>query len=135
MSLRKISVALGATLATLLLVAGPVLASVGNQNSNLTVELTISPTTATAGDTITGAGLITNNTNKTNRVVAKVNIVSPTGVTTTYTEKYILGPKGTVPKTVTYTVPVDAEKGLYTITLSATDKKGTSLATEYLTIQ
>ena len=135
MSLKRIFV--GSTVAVLgfALAASTALASVGNQNPNLTVQLTITPTVVTAPGQVTGYGTITNNTSKTNRVVAKVVIVSPSGVTTTYTEKYVIGGGQTVSETIPYEVAADAEKGVYTITLSATDKAGTSSATERLTVQ
>ena len=134
MSLRRIFKGCVAAVLGLALASSTVFAAVGNQNPNLTVQLTLDPTVITAPATVTGTGLITNNTTKTNRVVAKVTIVSPSGTTSTYTEKYVLGPGETVTETVVYEVLADAKKGVYTITLSATDKKGASSATEYLTV-
>ena len=133
--LKRILTATGTAVATLSLVALPVLAAVGTQNPNLTVQLTLNPTVVTAPGQVTGVGTITNNTNRTNRVVAKVDVVSPSGVTSTYTEKYTIAAGGTVTETVVYNVLADAQKGVYTITLSTTDKKGSSWATEYLTVQ
>lgn len=114
----------------------PALASIGNQNPNLTVQLTITPTIITSPNQVTASASITNNTKKTDRVTANVEIVSPKGTATTYTEKYTIQAGKTVSKTVIYTVAADAEKGLYKITLLATDKTGsTSWATEYLTVE
>lgn len=135
MSLRRIFVGTAAAVLGLALATSTVFAAVGNQNPNLTVQLTLDPTVITAPATVTGNGSITNNTTKTNKVVAKVTIVSPSGVTSTYIEKYVLAPGETVSETVIYEVAADAEKGTYTVTLSATDKAGTSSATEYLTVQ
>lgn len=135
MNFKRLVTSASIAATTLAFAALPVLAAVGQENPNLTVQLTIVPTVVTAPAQVTATGTITNNTNKTNRVVAKVSVVSPSGVTSTYTEKYILGPGQTVSETITYTVPADAEKGTYIVTLSATDKKGTSHATEYVTVQ
>lgn len=135
MSLRKIVVGATAAILGLALAASTVFAAIGNQNPNLTVQLTLDPTVIIAPATVTGNGSITNNTTKTERVVAKVTIVSPSGVTSTYIEKYVISPGQTVTETVVYEVAADAQKGVYTVTLSATDKAGTSSATEYLTVQ
>lgn len=124
-----------ATAAALALAGSTVLAAVGNQNPNLTVQLTLSPTVITAPTQVTASTSITNNTNKTNRVVAELEVTSPSGVTASYYQKYTLAAGQTVSQTLVYTVPANAEKGTYTVTLSATDKKGTSSATEYLTVQ
>lgn len=135
MIIKRIMVS-GTTAATaLLLAAFPVLATVGTQNPNLTVQLNLEPQVITAPGQVTAVGSITNNTTKTNRVTAKVKVTSPSAVTTTYPEKYIISPGATVSETIVYSVPTTAEKGVYTITLSATDKAGTSSATEYLTVQ
>lgn len=135
MGFKRIITSSVTSAAALALFASTALAAVGTQNPNLTVSLTLSPTTVTIGDTITGTGSVINNTNKTARVQTKVEITSPSGVVSTYTEKYVLGPGQTVTETVTYTPPADAQLGTYTVTLSATDKKGTSHATEYVTVQ
>ena len=132
---KRILVSGTTTIAALTVMASTVLAAVGTQNPNLTVSLTLDPTVVTAPGQVTGVGTITNNTNKTNRVVAKVDVVSPSQVTSTYTEKYILTAGQTVTETVVVNVSADSEKGTYTVTLSATDKKGTSWATEYVTVQ
>lgn len=133
--LKRTLTQIGIAAATLAFAAMPVFAAVGNQNSNLTVELTLDPTVVTAPGQVTGVGKVTNNSNKTSRVTAKVVIVSPSGVTSTYTEKYVISSGASVTETVVYDVPAEAEKGVYSVTLSATDKAGTSSATEYLTVQ
>lgn len=134
MNYKQVLTTIGTVASILGLAALPVFASVGTQNPNLTVQLTLNPTVVTAPGQVTGIGTITNNTNRTNRVVAKVDVVSPSGVTSTYTEKYVIQAGATVTETVVYDVPANAEKGVYSITLSATDKKGTSSAGEYLTV-
>ena len=126
----------GATAATILaLAAFPALAAVGNQNPNLTVQLNLNPTVVTAPNQVTATGSITNNTRKTDRVTAEVEITSPSGAASSYYQKYTIGAGQTVSQTNVYSVSADAERGTYTIVLSATDKAGTSSATEYLTVQ
>lgn len=135
MILRRLFISCVLAVFTLAPTFTQVLAAAGNQNPNLTVQLTITPTIITAPGQVTASASITNNMNKTNRVIARVEIVSPKGTATTYTEKYTIQAGKTVSKTESYTVSADAEKGVYTITLLATDKTGTSWATEYLTVE
>lgn len=122
-------------ISTLAFSAFPVFAAVGNQNPQLTVQLTINPTVVTAPGQVTTTASITNNTGKTQRVNAEVEIVSPSGFVSEYYKNYTIAAGQTVSQTQTYAIGADAEKGVYTITLSAKNKNGTSSATEYLTVQ
>ena len=135
MVLRRFLTAGATAAATLALTAIPVFAAVGNQNPNLTVQLSLNPTVVTAPGQVTATASITNNTGKTDRVTAEVEIISPSGAISSYYQKYKIGPGGTVSQTLVYPVPASAEKGIYTVTLSATDRSGTSSATEYLTVE
>ena len=136
MILRKFLASSATALVTLAAVAVPVLAAIGNQNPNLTVELTLNPAVVTAGDEVTVYAAITNNTKKTKKVVAELEVTSPSGVTDSYYEKYVIRGGKTVSETILYTVPADAEAGVYTVTLYASEKKGgASWATEYVTVQ
>ena len=135
MTIRRLFISCVLAVFTLTLIFTQAFAAVGNQNPNLTVQLTITPTIVTAPSQITASASITNNANKTRHVVAKVEIVSPGGTATTYTENYTIRAGKTVSETVIYTVAADAEKGVYTITLLATDKAGASWATEYLIVE
>lgn len=135
MILKRILASGTTAIAVLGLTAFPVLAAVGNQNPNLTVQLTLNPTVVTAPGQVTATASIINNTGKTDRVTAEVEITSPSQVKSSYYQKYTIGAGGTVSQTLVYQVPANAEKGVYTVTLSATDRAGTSSATEYLTVQ
>lgn len=125
----------GATaLATLALVALPAFAAIGTQNPDLTVALTITPTVVRTGDEVTIYKAVTNNTKKTLRVVTEFKVTSPSGIVDSSSKSLIMRPGQTV-STTEPAIVIATEKGTYTVTYSATDRNGTSWATEYLTIE
>ena len=135
MSLRRIFAGGTAAILGLALAASTVFAAVGNQNPNLTVQLTLNPTVVTAPGKATAYAAITNNTSKTNNVAAEIEVTAPSGATVSYYKTLAIKAGKTVSYSVTYRVPYFAEKGVYTVILSGTDTAGTSSATEYLTVQ
>lgn len=135
MSYKKILALTSTILIIFALVTTIVSAVIGNQNPNLKVELNVNPTIVKAGDSVTIYTAITNNLNKPDKVVSELEVQSPSGVLQSYYKTYYIGTGQKVSASVVYIFPSNMEKGVYTVTLSATDKQGASWATEYVTVQ
>jgi uncharacterized membrane protein len=81
-------------------------------------SLGVTPTTTTAGSTVTVFGSITNTSSKSLKVTVNYDVVGPCNYTDTYTVKITLRPGETRTSSNSYTVPACA--GDYTITATAT---------------
>jgi hypothetical protein len=106
----------------------------GSQNPQLTVWVSLQsdgedPDRATAGDQVTAAYSVTNNGNS--RKVVRITgvVVTPSGQRFTQTERRPLEAKETYSFSYTYAVDPAFEKGVYRLTIRATNPAGTSRAT------
>jgi len=82
------------------------------------ISLGVTPTTASAGSTVTVFGSITNTSSKSEKVTINYDVVGPCNYTDSYSLKVTLKPGETRTASNSYTVPACA--GDYTITATAT---------------
>jgi hypothetical protein len=82
------------------------------------LSLGVSPTTVSAGGTVTVFGSITNTSSKSEKVTINYDVVGPCNYTDNYTVKVTLRPGETRTASTSYTVPACA--GDYTVTATAT---------------
>jgi len=81
------------------------------------LSLGVSPTTVSAGGTVTVFGSITSTSSKSEKVTVNYDIVGPCNYTDTYSVKVTLRPGETRTATTSYTLPACA--GDYTVTATA----------------
>ena len=111
----------------------------GTQNPDLTVSVSYTsnganPDQATVGDTVTLSASVTNNTARKLSVQLTAQVVAPGVQYTTPAVSVTLQPGQTLTQTASFTVESFLPKGTYSLTLSASDKNGTSSATGSITI-
>ena len=82
------------------------------------LSLGVTPTTVSAGGTVTVFGSITNTSSKTEKVTVTYDVVGPCNYTDTYSVKLTLNAGETRTSSNSYTVPACA--GDYTVTATAT---------------
>jgi hypothetical protein len=82
------------------------------------LSLGVTPTTVSAGSTVTVFGSITNTSSKSEKVTINYDVVGPCNYTDTYSVKVTLRPGETRTASNSYTAPACA--GDYTITATAT---------------
>ena len=82
------------------------------------ISLGVTPTTASAGSTVTVFGSITNTSSKSEKVTITYDVVGPCNYTDTYTVKVTLKAGETRTSSNSYTLPACA--GDYTVTATAT---------------
>ena len=113
---------------------------VGTQNPQFTVRASaasdgIDPDRATVGDTVTVTGSATNNTAVARTPRVTVVLEDPQGRTIfTASERVRIAPHQTARRSFSYVVDPGYPKGVYELTVSATNAKGTSSATAELEI-
>jgi uncharacterized protein YfaS (alpha-2-macroglobulin family) len=113
--------------------------AVGTQNPQLTVRASATsdgadPDRATLGDTVTVASSVKNNTAKARSVTLTYALEDPTGRSQTHTETVRIGAHNTLSRSFSYVVDPSYPKGVYELTASATNSRGTSRATATLEI-
>jgi uncharacterized protein YfaS (alpha-2-macroglobulin family) len=113
--------------------------AVGSQNPQLTVRASATsngadPDRATLGDTVTVARSVTNNTAKARSVSITYTLEDPMGRSQTHTETARIGAHKTLSRSFSYIVDASYPKGVYELTVSATNSRGTSSATATLEI-
>jgi uncharacterized protein YfaS (alpha-2-macroglobulin family) len=113
--------------------------AVGSQNPQLTVRASATsdgsdPDRATLGDTVSVASSVKNNTARARSVTITNTLEDPTGRSQTHTETVRIGAHTTFSRSFSYIVDPSYPKGLYELTVSATNSRGTSIATATLEI-
>lgn len=128
MTNRLLVVALAAPL---LACTGTALAdsATGTQNPALTVTVSLSPDTVSAGDTITETKTVKNNTTHPLEILLVKTLKTPKGEVFRDTLKDRIGAGKTQTSTHTFKVGNKLKAGDYKITFTAADKKGKSTAT------
>ena len=116
MGMERFSFKWLAALAVLSILSVAVLAQTAGPSAQLSVGVT--PTTVSAGGTVTVFGSITNTSSKSEKVTIDYDVVGPCNFTDTYTVKVTLRPGETRTASSSYTVP--ACPGDYTVTATAT---------------
>jgi len=100
--------------------------------SDLSVQLAVSPPQATTGQTITVTESVTNTSaNKQNATLTNT-LQGPTSGS--QSQHINLDPGQTYTQTRTYAVDATTPRGVYTLTVAATDKSGTATASATYTI-
>jgi hypothetical protein len=131
--------------AALTLLAGPAFATsgTGTQNPDLTVAVSLSNSgggadgdvdTATAGELVTVAGALTNNTSRSQYVTVRLTLAGPDGFTVSYAVPVFVGAHQTAK--VSFDLPVQDyyPTGAYDLTAAASNRNGTSSATASIEI-
>jgi len=113
--------------------------ALGSQNPQLTVRASVTsdgadPDRATVGDTVIVTRSVTNNTARARSVTLTYALVNPTGRSQTHTETVRIGAHKTFSRSFSYIVDPSYPKGVYELTVSATNGRGTSSATASLEI-
>jgi uncharacterized protein YfaS (alpha-2-macroglobulin family) len=128
-------VALGAILVLSLADVGAALATTdtASQNPDLQVSVSLSPEVAWVGDTVTLDLAVTNTTWDFQKVDVGLRLVIPGGQHFDASFSIYLAPKQALTPTIRYTVNEYFPKGLYSVTLSASNARGTSSATDTIT--
>ena len=113
--------------------------AVASQNPQLTVRASVTsdgadPDRATLGDTVTVASSVKNNTARARSVTITYTLEDPTGRSQTHMETVRIGAHETFSRSFSYIVDANYPKGVYELTVSATNSKGTSSATATLEI-
>jgi uncharacterized protein (DUF58 family) len=96
------------------------------------LSLGVTPTTVSAGASVTVFGSITNTSNKSEKVTITYDVVGPCNFTDTYTVEVSLRAGETRTSSNSYTAPACA--GDYIITATATTSRGTVLDVESVTV-
>ena len=113
--------------------------AVGSQNPQLTVRASAAsdgtdPDRATVGDTVTIASSVKNNTARARTVTITYTLEDPTGRFQTLSETVRIGAHKTFSRSFSYVVDPSYPKGVYDLTVSAKNSRGTSSATAALEI-
>src|SRR5215212_3315718 len=113
--------------------------AVGSQNPQLTVRASAAsdgadPDRATVGDTVTIASSVRNNTARARSVTITYTLEDPTGRSQTLSETVRIGARKTFSRSFSYVVDPSYPKGVYDLTVSAKNSRGTSSATAALEI-
>lgn len=114
-------------------------AGTGTQNPDLTVAVSLTsnganPNQATVGNTVTVQVSVKNNTARSLTFQLKTRIVFPGFDYTTPAVSVTLKADQTLSQTANFTVEDFIPKGTYSLTLSTSDRNGTSSATGSITI-
>jgi uncharacterized protein YfaS (alpha-2-macroglobulin family) len=113
--------------------------AVGSQNPQLTVRASAAsdgtdPDRATVGDTVTIASSVKNNTARARTVTITYTLEDPTGRFQTLSETVRIGAHKTFSRSFSYVVDPSYQKGVYELTVSATNSRGSSSAKATLEI-
>jgi len=113
--------------------------AVGSQNPQLTVRASAAsdgtdPDRATVGDTVTIASSVKNNTARAHIVTITYTLEDPTGRFQTLSETVRIGAHKTFSRSFSYVVDPSYPKGVYELTVSATNSRGSSSAKATLEI-
>jgi uncharacterized protein YfaS (alpha-2-macroglobulin family) len=113
--------------------------AVGSQNPQLTVRASAAsdgtdPDRATVGDTVTIASSVKNNTARARTVTITYTLEDPTGRFQTLSETVRIGAHKTFSRSFSYVVDPSYAKGVYELTVSATNSRGSSSAKATLEI-
>jgi hypothetical protein len=113
--------------------------AVGTQNPQLTVRASATsdgadPDRATVGDTVTVASSVRNNTASARSVSITYTLKDPTGHSESLSETVRIGAHKTFSHSFSYVVDPSIPKGVYHLTVSAKNGRGTSSATASLEI-
>lgn len=100
--------------------------------SDLSVQLAVNPQQATTGQTITVTESVTNTSANKQNVALTNTLQGPTSGS--QSQHISLNPGETYTQTRNYTVDATTGRGVYTLTISATDKSGTATASASYTI-
>lgn len=114
-------------------------AATGSQNPDLTVAASLAsngpnPDQAAVGNTVTYKYSFTNNTTRKLSIQVTLQLVDPSGQTTTSAGSLTLQPGQTVSETGSYTDQASFATGTYSLIASASDANGTSSATATITL-
>lgn len=113
--------------------------AVGSQDPQLSVRASATsdgadPDRTTVGDTVTVASSVTNNTARARSVSITYTLEDTTGHSESVSETVRIGAHKTVSRSFSYVVDPSIAKGVYHLTVSATNNGGTSSATASLEI-
>jgi uncharacterized protein YfaS (alpha-2-macroglobulin family) len=113
--------------------------AVGSQNQQLTVRASAAsdgtdPDRSTVGDTVTIASSVKNNTARARTVTITYTLEDPTGRFQTLSETVRIGAHKTFSRSFSYVVDPSYPKGVYELTVSATNSRGSSSAKATLEI-
>jgi uncharacterized protein YfaS (alpha-2-macroglobulin family) len=113
--------------------------AVGSQNPQLTVRASAAsdgtdPDRSTVGDTVTIASSVKNNTARARTVTITYTLEDPTGRFQTLSETVRIGAHKTFSRSFSYVVDPSYPKGVYELTVSATNSRGSSSAKATLEI-
>jgi uncharacterized protein YfaS (alpha-2-macroglobulin family) len=113
--------------------------AVGSQNPQLTVRASAAsdgtdPDRATVGETVTIASSVKNNTARARTVTITYTLEDPTGRFQTLSETVRIGAHKTFSRSFSYVVDPSYPKGVYELTVSATNSRGSSSAKATLEI-
>jgi uncharacterized protein YfaS (alpha-2-macroglobulin family) len=113
--------------------------AVGSQNPQLTVRASAASDgtdldRATVGDTVTIASSVKNNTARARTVTITYTLEDPTGRFQTLSETVRIGAHKTFSRSFSYVVDPSYPKGVYELTVSATNSRGSSSAKATLEI-
>jgi len=113
--------------------------AVGSQNPQLTVRASAAsdgtdPDRATVGETVTIASSVKNNTARARTVTITYTLEDPTGRFQTLSETVRVGAHKTFSRSFSYIVDPSYPKGVYELTVSATNSRGSSSAKATLEI-
>ena len=98
------------------------------QNPDLTVAVTLTRDQVAVGDTVLASESVTNSSTKKQVVEVVSTLTYPNGATASTRSKVTLKAGATFSQTASYTRDADDAPGVYTVTVSATSRTGTSTA-------
>jgi hypothetical protein len=109
--------------------ASPALASSGTgSGGDFTVTVSLSPDVAATGDLVTASESITNVTNQWRLAGITQTLVGPAGVAYSVSYPLLVPPGRTLSLSVSYRVPEFVPRGVYTLTFTAANARGTATA-------
>lgn len=113
-----------------LVVAAPAASTTGsgNQNPDLAVTVSLTPDEVSVGQTATATSSVTNRSSRRQAVTIVYSLTVPSGQVFSASETVTLRPGEALTRSASYTRDGDEPNGTYTLTVSATDRNGTSTA-------